>query len=67
MGLLKGGSMATRSVTNMEDEISSEVELLNLTCLDLVAQIERLEKENARLKKKAMEGRRITRKTRIIG
>ena len=48
--------MATRSVTDMEDEISPEVELLNLTCLDLVAQIERLEKENARLKKKAMEG-----------
>jgi len=43
--------MATRSVTDMEDEISPEVELLNLTCLDLVAQIERLEKENARLKK----------------
>lgn len=46
----------TRSVTTMKKEICIEVELLNQACLDLVAQIERLEKENARLKKKAMEG-----------
>jgi hypothetical protein len=40
----------------MKEEVCLEVELLNQTCLDLVAQIERLEKENARLKKKVMEG-----------
>jgi hypothetical protein len=48
--------MATHSVNNMKKEISPEVELLNLACLDLVAQIERLEKENARLRQKAREG-----------
>jgi hypothetical protein len=40
----------------MKEEVCLEVELLNQACLDLVAQIERLEKENARLKKRAMEG-----------
>ena len=44
------------SVTKADEEVFVEVELLNQTCLDLVAQIERLEKENARLKKMAMEG-----------
>jgi len=45
--------MIVRSV-NEEGEIDPEVELLNLACLDLVAQIEELKeelkKENARLK-----------------
>jgi hypothetical protein len=40
----------------MKEEVCLEVELLNQACLDLVAQIERLERENAELKKKAMEG-----------
>ena len=44
------------SVTKADEEVFVEVELLNQTCLDLVAQIERLEKENARLKKMATEG-----------
>ena len=44
------------SVTKTDEEVFIEVELLNQTCLDLVAQIERLEKENARLKKMATEG-----------
>jgi len=48
--------MTTRSALNMKEEVCLEVELLNQVCLDLVAQIERLEKENARLKKRAMEG-----------
>lgn len=48
--------MNTRSALNMKEEVCLEVELLNQACLDLVAQIERLEKENARLKKKVMEG-----------
>jgi len=44
------------SVTKTDKEVFLEVELLNQTCLDLVAQIERLEKENAWLKKMTMEG-----------
>jgi len=48
--------MVTRSDTNVKKEVCLEVELLNQACLDLVAQIERLEKENARLKKRVMEG-----------
>ena len=44
--------MVTRSVNNIKEDISPEVELLNQACLDLVAQIEQLKKENARLKKK---------------
>jgi len=38
----------------MKEEVCLEVELLNQACLDLVAQIERLGKENARLKKRIM-------------
>ena len=48
--------MATRSVTDTEEEVCLEVELLNLACLDLVAQIECHKEENARLKEKAMAG-----------
>ena len=47
--------MAERSSINVEDGVNLEVELLNQTCLDLVAQIERLERENAHLKKKLGE------------
>ena len=47
--------MVTRSFNNIEEEICPEVELLNQACLDLVAQIEQLKKENTRLKKKAKE------------
>ena len=43
--------MVAHSVKNVKDEIGLEVELLNQACLDLVAQIEHLKKENARLKK----------------
>jgi hypothetical protein len=48
--------MVARSVTNMKEEICPELELLNRACLDLVAQIERLEKENVRLRQEAIEG-----------
>ena len=44
--------MVTHSVDTIKEEISPEVELLNLACLDLVAQIEQLKEENARLKKR---------------
>lgn len=48
--------MTTRSAINVKEEVCLEVELLNQACLDLVAQIDRLEREIAQLKKKAMEG-----------
>jgi hypothetical protein len=49
--------MVTSSVTNHQKEICPEVELLNQACLDLVAQIEQLKKENTLLKKmKEKEG-----------
>ena len=47
--------MGTHSVNNMERDISLEMELLNQACLDLVAQIEQLKMENARLKKEMRE------------
>jgi len=47
--------MVTHSVNNIEGDFSPEVELLNQACLDLVAQIEQLKKENARLKKEMKE------------
>lgn len=47
--------MVKRTVTNMKEDVCLEVELLNQTCLELAAKIERLEKENAWLKKKALE------------
>ncbi len=47
--------MVTHSVDSIKEEIYPEVELLNQACLDLVAQIEQLKKENARLKEKAKE------------
>lgn len=43
--------MVTCSANNIKEEVCSEVELLNQACLDLVAQIEQLKAENARLKK----------------
>ena len=48
--------MATRSVNDIEGEICPEVELLNQACLDLVAQIEELKRENTWLKKLIREG-----------
>lgn len=54
--------MVKCSVVNRKEEVCLEVEILNQTCLGLVAQIERLEKENARLKQKAMEGGRSQRR-----
>jgi len=50
--------MVMRSVNNIKGEIGLEVELLNQACLDLVAQIEQLKKENARLKKMQKRGNR---------
>lgn len=44
--------MTTRLVNHAEEHTGLlEIELLNQACLDLVAQIEELKKENARLKK----------------
>ena len=48
--------MPTRSVNDVEEEIYPEVELLNQACLDLVAQIEELKRENTWLKKLMREG-----------
>lgn len=50
-------------VTRSKEKTDFEVELLNQACLDLVAQIEQLKKENARLKKKAEEGNGTGRKS----
>ena len=47
--------MVTHSVNNFEGDFSREVELLNQACLDLVAQIEKLKRENAGLKKEMQE------------
>ena len=47
--------MVKRTVTNMKEDVCLEVELLNQTCLELVAKIERLEKENTWLKKTVLE------------
>jgi len=44
--------MAMDLINTVSEEISPEVELLNLTCLDLVVEIEKLKKENTRLKQK---------------
>ena len=44
--------MVTHSVDTIKEEICPEMELLNQACLDLVAQIEQLKEENARLKKR---------------
>lgn len=44
--------MTTRSAINVKEEVCLEVELLNQACLDLVAQIDRLEREIAQLKKR---------------
>ena len=43
--------MAMGSINTVSGEISLEVDLLNQTCLDLVGEIEKLKKENTRLKK----------------
>ncbi len=45
--------MDARSVKSIKEEVDPAVELLNQTCLDLVAQIKILKRENARLKKKS--------------
>ena len=45
--------MESSSETPWENESSPMVELLNQTCLDLVAEINDLKKENLRLKKNA--------------
>jgi len=47
--------MAMDSINTVSEEISPEVELLNQTCLDLVVEIEKLKKENARLKQKVRQ------------
>ncbi len=47
--------MAMDSINTVSEEISPEVELLNQTCLDLVVEIEKLKKENIRLKKKVRQ------------
>jgi hypothetical protein len=54
--------MVTRSTHNAEEEVCLEVELLNQTCLDLVAQIEQLKKENTRLKKMQKKGNQFGRR-----
>jgi len=48
--------MVSYSSSTSKGEISPEVELLNQACLDLVAQIEQLKKENARLKQMKEKG-----------
>lgn len=45
--------MQSSSEMPMENESNPMVELLNQTCLDLVAEINDLKKENHRLKKNA--------------
>jgi cell shape-determining protein MreC len=45
-----------------KEEAYPELELLNKTCLDMVAQIEQLKKENARLKKMQESGNGSARK-----
>jgi len=49
--------MAMDSINTVSEEISPEVELLDQTCLDLVVEIEKLKKENARLKQKVRQKR----------
>jgi predicted RNase H-like nuclease (RuvC/YqgF family) len=48
----KEEAMTIDSINTVYEEIGPEVELLNQTCLDLVGEIEKLKKENTRLKKK---------------
>jgi hypothetical protein len=48
--------MVSYSSSTSKKEISPEMELLNQACLDLVAQIEQLKKENARLKRMREKG-----------
>ncbi len=48
--------MITRSVNNIEEGICPEMELLDQACLDLVAQIEELKKENTWLRNLVKEG-----------
>jgi hypothetical protein len=59
--------MVTRSANNIEKEICPEVELLNQACLDMVAQIEQLKKENTRLKKMKEKGDGSGRRSRVNG
>ncbi len=54
--------MAIDSINTLSGEISPEVELLNQTCLDLVGKIEKLKKENTRLKKEVREKKESIRK-----
>lgn len=48
--------MDTHSVNNIKEDSYPELELLNKACLDMVAQIEQLKKENARLRKMQERG-----------
>ena len=47
--------MVKRSVNHIKEEICPEVKLLNQACLDLVAQIEQLKRENV-VEKKVKRG-----------
>jgi len=59
--------MVTRSANNIQKEICPEVELLNQACLDMVAQIEQLKKENTRLTKMKEKGNGSGRRSRVNG
>jgi len=54
--------MAMDSINTVSEEISPEVELLDQTCLDLVVEIEKLKKENTRLKQKVRQRKESDRK-----
>ena len=54
--------MAMSSSNTVYEEIIPAVELLNQTCLDLVDEIGKLKKENARLKKKVSKRKGSNRK-----
>ncbi len=54
--------MAMDSINTLSEEISPEVELLNQTCRDLVVEIEKLKKENARMKQQVRRRKESDRK-----
>ena len=47
--------MMTCSANNIKEEVCPEIKLLNQACLDLVCQIEELQKENVWLKERIKE------------